>query len=102
MYPVGLTGNIGSGKTIVSKLFAKYHNISIISADECAREVINQADIIQSIVKHFGNQVLSFNKNINREYLRDIIAKSQIERKWLDQLMHPIIQEKIYQKTKKK
>ena len=39
MYAVGLTGSIGSGKTTVAELFAKYYHIAIISADECAQEV---------------------------------------------------------------
>lgn len=100
MYAVGLTGSIGSGKTTVAELFTKYYHIAIISADECAQEVIQQRAIIEAIAQHFGKTVLNAQQQVNRQYLREIITNDSKAKAWVDRLMHPIIREKIYQKAK--
>ena len=100
MYAVGLTGSIGSGKTTVANLFAKYYHIAIISADECGKEVIQQPTIIEAIAQYFGSAVLTAQQQINRHCLREIITKDSVAKDWLNKLMHPIIREKIYHKAK--
>ena len=100
MYAVGLTGSIGSGKTTVAELFAKYYHIAIISADECAQEVIQQSAVIEAIAQYFGNTVLNAQQQVNRQYLREVITKDSDAKGWLDRLMHPMIREKIYHKLK--
>ena len=100
LYAVGLTGSIGSGKTTVAELFAKYYHIAIISADECAQEVIQQSAVIEAIAQYFGNTVLNAQQQVNRQYLREVITKDSDAKGWLDRLMHPMIREKIYHKLK--
>ena len=101
MYAVGLTGSIGSGKTTVAKLFAKYYHITMISADECGKEVIQHHAVIEAIAQHFGDTLFNEQQQINRQRLREIITKDSKAKALLDRLMHPIIREKIYQKAKK-
>lgn len=95
MFPVALTGGIGSGKTTVANLFNQLHIIDIICADQVAREVILLPQITQSIIDRFGTMVTINNNTIDRKALRHIISCDPSARSWLHNLMHPIIREQI-------
>jgi dephospho-CoA kinase len=97
---VGLTGTIGSGKSLVAQLFAK-KNITIISADAIAKNLTRTSmPAYQEIVTHFGNQVLLPSLELNRALLRTILIEKPKERIWLEKLLHPLIQLEIQEDIK--
>lgn len=92
---VGLTGGIGSGKSTVAALFAKYH-IPIIEADDIARILTEPNQVaFKKIIAHFNDPKLLKNGTLNRRYLRQLIFNSPKARRWLEQLLHPLICQKI-------
>lgn len=97
VYCVGLTGSIASGKTTIAKLFRNL-DVDVINADDISRNLtaINQ-DAYKKIVTHFGTRILLKNKDLNRKLLRTIIFSNADERKWLEQLLHPLIRDKMLQ-----
>lgn len=99
MLVIGLTGGIGAGKSTVAQLFHAYH-IPIIDADLIAREIteLNQP-AFNAIVAHFGKQILLANR-LDRRKLREIIFKDEIERQWLEALLHPLIIAEMQQRLK--
>lgn len=96
MLIIGLTGGIGSGKTTVANYFAEL-GITIIDADLIAREVTAQQTVTEKIMQHFGPNILDQTQQINRTKLRDVIFNNSNEREWLEQLLHPLIRQKIQQ-----
>ncbi|MBW0489364.1 hypothetical protein O181_029079 [Austropuccinia psidii MF-1] len=94
MLVIGLTGGIASGKSTVSGLIKSY-DIPVIDLDELAREVVEPgSSALISIQRHFPNEVDLINPNngtLNRERLGQIIFHDSIQRKWLDNLLHPRI-----------
>ncbi|WED44304.1 dephospho-CoA kinase [Legionella cardiaca] len=95
MYCVGLTGNIASGKSTVASFF-KEKDITVISADELARELSGIGKpAYQKIIAHFGKVVSGASGELNRAKLRQIIFTDPNERIWLEQLLHPLIRERI-------
>lgn len=101
MLVIGLTGGIGSGKTTVTNLFAKY-DVPIIDTDVIAREITQQHEpAYAEIVQHFGKVILDEQTNINRRALRDIVFTNPAERTWLENLLHPIIRNKTEQQVKR-
>ena len=100
MLIVGLTGGIGSGKSSVAHLFEE-KGIPTIDTDMIARELTapNEAAFNQIIV-HFHDPALSKEGRLNRAYLREIIFKSPAEKKWLEALLHPLIQQKVEERIK--
>ena len=46
---VGLTGGIGSGKTLIANLFAQTFSIPIYIADQASKELISQNPLIHNI-----------------------------------------------------
>lgn len=70
MYNVAITGQIGSGKTTVSSIFAKLFNITVLNADEYNKNIINKSNIIKKIHKKFGDDILLKNNKINTYKLK--------------------------------
>lgn len=92
-YIVALSGGIASGKSTIANLFAQL-GVPIIDADVIARQVVEiGTDAYKVIVKHFSQEILLLNNEIDRSQLRDIIFNNDHERLWLNNLLHPIIQE---------
>lgn len=95
MYCVGLTGNIGSGKTTVASYFESL-GIDIISADRVAKDLTkSNQPAYQDILHHFGPSVLQANGELNRPYLRQLIFTHEPNRLWLENLLHPMIRQMI-------
>jgi dephospho-CoA kinase len=97
---VGLTGGIGSGKTAVSDRFSNL-GINVVDADIAARTVVSKGrPALKAIAERFGSQVILNDDDplageLDRPALRNIIFNDPAERKWLEQLTHPLIREEI-------
>lgn len=95
MKVVGLTGGIGSGKSTIARLFAE-HGVHWVDADDVAREVVEPGTpALEAIAGHFGDQILLDSGALNRAELRSLIFQDANEKKWLEQLLHPLIREAI-------
>ena len=92
---IGLTGGIGSGKTAVSETFETL-GITVVDADLASRVVVEKGKpCLEEIAKHFGDDILNENDELNRAKLREIIFNSDSEKLWLESLLHPAIAEQI-------
>ncbi|MDO6512833.1 MULTISPECIES: dephospho-CoA kinase [unclassified Neptuniibacter] len=97
MFIVGITGGIGSGKSAVTRQLEQF-GINVIDADIVAREVVAPGEeALQKIAQHFGSQILTNSGELNRAELRVKIFSDPKERKWLEQLLHPVIRARIIQ-----
>ena len=101
MLCVGLTGSIGSGKTTVANMFADLGS-TIIDADLIARQVTQPGTrAYHAIVHHFGVEILTSKKTLDRTKLRQIIFNDGEARKWLEKTLHPVILDTIRDQLKK-
>lgn len=95
MLVVGLTGGIGSGKSTVANLFAKL-GVPIIDADIVARDVTTpDKPAFNSIVKHFGPEMVLENGTLDRAKLRQLIFNQPKQRLWLEKCLHPLIKDEM-------
>lgn len=95
-FVVGLTGGIASGKTTVANLFQQEFGIEIVDADVVAREVVEPGSAGLNAIHHqFGDSVLEEDGSLNRAKLREIIFSDPKQKEWLNQLLHPMIREKM-------
>lgn len=92
-YIVALSGGIASGKTTVANLFAQL-GVPVVDADIIARQLVEPGSLaLQHLISHFGSQILLPSGELNRAKLREIIFRSDKERQWLNQYLHPLIQQ---------
>lgn len=97
-FTIGLTGGIGSGKSIVSDLFAEL-GVPVIDTDQLSRELVEQGSpLFNEITKHFGEEILLTSGDLNRKKLRQLIFSNADEKLWLEQLLHPAIRELLLNK----
>lgn len=95
MYCVGLTGNIASGKSTVASFFSQ-KGITVISADQVARDLTQKHQpAYGTICQRFGADITTASGELNRAKLRQIIFDNPNERLWLENLLHPLIRERI-------
>lgn len=92
---IGITGNSGSGKTIISKILAEKINAKIIDADKIAKEMTsNKTEYLKEIIKIFGQEILEDDK-LNRKKLAEIIYKNKIKKHQLNKLTYKYVAKEI-------
>ena len=95
MLIIGLTGGIGSGKSVASDKF-KSLGIVVVDADVASRKVVEPGKpALKEIQNHFGSGIITAEGKLDRNKLREIIATDSKERKWLESVLHPKIGEQI-------
>lgn len=90
MIKVGLTGNIGSGKTTISNIF-KIFAIPVYDADSNAKKAYNDELILSEIQTHFGNKILDETKHIDFKKIAEIVFAQKNELEFLNNLIHPFV-----------
>ena len=92
---IGLTGGIGSGKSLAGKYFVEL-GVPLIDADIVARQVVAKGQpALQRLAEHFGSEIINDSEELKRHLLREIIFNDDSARAWVENLLHPLIKEKI-------
>ena len=90
MISIGITGIIGSGKSMLSQVFRSM-DIPVYDADTRAKLLMdNNLTIRYSLVKKFGSNVYLDGK-INKEYLRNVVFGNEESRQFVNSIVHPIV-----------
>ena len=92
MLLIGLTGNIGSGKSTVAQLLSE-RGATIIDADVLARRAVEQGTSAYSaIVERWGTSILAADGLIDRAALRRIVFSEPMELEQLNAIVHPEVE----------
>lgn len=95
MRVLGLTGGIGSGKSLVTRFFREL-GADVIDADQLAREVVEPGQpALEEIKQSFGAQVLLPDGHLDRGKLASIIFSDPSARERLNAITHPRIRERM-------
>lgn len=95
MLKVGLTGNIGSGKSTVSRIF-EVIGIPVYHADKEAKELYKLEIVKQRILDIFGNEVFSGN-SVDFKKLANIIFGDKDKLQTINNIIHPLVFERFNQ-----
>lgn len=88
---IGLTGGIGSGKTLVAN-YIKSKGIPVYIADEEAKMIMESQEVIQLIENEFGNSVIS-DKKIDRAKLAQLVFNNPEKLQKLNAIIHPLVKQ---------
>lgn len=85
---VGITGGIGSGKTIVTKLFSLL-GVPVYNADERAK-ILTHTLLRDSIIEVFGTNSFTGEK-LNRDFMAATVFKDKDQLEKLNSIVHPAV-----------
>ena len=88
---VGLTGGIGSGKTLASNAFAAL-GVPVIDTDLISHALTGPNGLaIDAIHRAFGDSLFDGAGQLDRAKMRELVFKDAIQRKTLESILHPLI-----------
>lgn len=97
MLIIGLTGNIGCGKTTMSNYFIE-NNIPVIDADKVSREILNNTSALKEIFEYFGDKMKLDDGSLDRKKLGSVVFSDDNELMKLNSITHPKIKNDILNK----
>jgi len=94
---IGLTGGIASGKSSAGKLLQEKHRLAVLDADRYAREALAPGTTAsQAVLNRYGKRVFC-GDHLDRKALGEIVFNNPNERLWLEQLVHPVVNQMMDQ-----
>jgi len=92
MLLVGLTGNIGSGKSTVAKMLSE-RGATIVDADVLARRAVELGTVAyDQIVRRWGPAIVAPDGHLDRAALRRVVFADQEQLEELNQIVHPEVE----------
>ncbi|MBM5801199.1 MAG: dephospho-CoA kinase, partial [Cyanobacteria bacterium K_DeepCast_35m_m2_023] len=85
---IALTGGIATGKSSVGQLLSAGHGLPLLDADVYAREALApETAAAHAVQARYGT--------LNRAVLGQIVFGDANERRWLEQLLHPLVRQRF-------
>lgn len=95
MFLIGITGGIGAGKSVVSRLL-RAKGYEVYDCDSRAKELMAQSEVLKGdMVQRWGEDVLLPDGSINRPRLAEIIFSNDSDRDWLNGCVHSLVRRDI-------
>lgn len=86
---IGLTGGIGSGKSVVAKIFSTL-GIPVFNADEAAKHIMQTSPEIKAkLIEQFGSSIYDV-LGLQKEKLAAIVFKDPFQLQLLNAIVHPV------------
>jgi len=94
-FTVGLTGGIGSGKSVVAKLFAE-RGVSIVDTDQIARSLTAaHGAAMPDILAEFGAGMADAHGAMDRAQMRELVFRDPDAKRRLEAILHPRIRDAV-------
>jgi dephospho-CoA kinase len=87
---IGLTGGIGSGKSLVASQLAAL-GCAVIDADEIAAQALEDPHVVREVLEKWGEAVRGPDGRIDRQALARIVFDDPDELARLEELIHPMV-----------
>jgi len=103
---IGITGGIASGKTIIGDFLFQAKQWPILDADLYAHEALSsENEIAKKVYLRYGSKIIrnssKNNQIINRKALAKIVFQNDVEKKWLEEIIHPFVNKRIEEELEK-
>lgn len=90
-FSVGLTGGIGSGKSLVADMFAE-RGAAVIDTDSIAHQLTAPAGLAMPIIRSaFGDGFIQPDGALNRAAMRSHVFADPAAKRTLESILHPLI-----------
>lgn len=90
MLKIGITGNIGSGKSFICNIFEK-KGIPVFYSDDETKKLYNDSVIKRKITNRFGDELYSNDGTLNKKLLGSLIFGNDDNLKFIEDLLYPAL-----------
>jgi len=103
---IGITGGIASGKTTIGDFLFQAKKWPILDADLYAHEALSpESQIAKKVLLRYGSKIIQNSSEndqiINRKALAKIVFQHDIEKSWLEGIIHPFVNKRIEEELTK-
>ncbi len=103
---IGITGGIASGKTTIGNFLFQAKKWPILDADLYAHEALSsESQIAKKVLLRYGSKIIQNSSEndqiINRKALAKIVFQHDIEKNWLEGIIHPFVNKRIEEELTK-
>jgi dephospho-CoA kinase len=96
---VGVTGGIGSGKSLACKYFAQL-GCKIFYADDIAKEMyVTNPRLKKALIRQFGKKILDENNNLDFSEFRKVVFSSTANQDRVNKIVHPFVISEIIKRA---
>lgn len=95
MKKIAITGGIGSGKTSACE-YLMQRGFAVVSADKISKQITAEGEVIDRIVKIFGEDVAADDGQLDRKRLRERVFDSLEERRLLENITFAEIMKRLW------
>lgn len=94
---IGITGQVGSGKSTVAKLIQERCSAHLLIADDIGRRLMDKDNISYGlIVNYFGKEIVNDDLSINRNKLGEIVFRDPDKLETLNSFIHPYVMNEVF------
>ncbi|MBT8353541.1 MAG: dephospho-CoA kinase [Desulfofustis sp.] len=89
---VGITGTIGSGKSVVARMLGELLSATVFSSDEICRRLLEKGEAgYKKMLENWGDLYLNDSREVDRPLLRKAVFADQKVRTALEDILHPLV-----------
>ena len=93
---IAVTGGYGSGKSSVSRLFARYLGAKLTNADFLCRSLLEPGqDGFRQLQNVFGDRFTGQDGSLDRNHLRDATFNDLTIKDTLEKILHPLVRDRV-------
>ena len=100
MLKIGITGNIGSGKTTICRVF-EHFGIPVFYSDQEAKKCYDSQNVKDKLLLLFGKEIFTENHDVDTKKLAQIVFNNPNLLQELNKIIHPIVLENFEKWCKK-
>ena len=89
---IGLTGNMGSGKTTVARIFGCL-GIPVYNADDAAKGMYRRKEVLEQVVSLTGDDIIDRSGSLDKALLAEKIFSDSLLLQQINGIIHPLVRE---------
>lgn len=94
MFVLGLSGDIGAGKSTVASLFRDM-GAKVIDADRIVRGLWSELELMNAAISRWGKSILGDDGKIAPSRVADRVFDNESEYRWLCEIVHPVVKREM-------
>lgn len=97
MKTIGITGGVGSGKTLVLEYLKEKYDAQIMIADKVAHELEEPGQACYNeLVARFGDAILQEDGRIDKAKFAAVLFSGEENRRFVNEVIHPAVKKKVF------